>query len=116
LRRSFCVSLRLLGLIMQNYPVPRVAADFRRWILVGLVATLLAGPSMWAATAMRYYDSGPFWLEMQLLAAAIVFHFTLFHYVTTRNGVHRALRGVTAVLALLLWFGVGVAGRAIGFF
>ncbi len=32
---------------------------------------------MWAATAMRYYDSPAFWLEQQLLAAAIVFHFTL---------------------------------------
>ena len=32
---------------------------------------------MWAATALRYYDSDAFWLEMQLLATALVFHFTL---------------------------------------
>src|SRR5215218_8470922 len=59
----FLLSLRLLGLMMRDHPVPQVAAHFRFWTLVGLVTTLLAGPSMWAATAMRYYDSGPFWLE-----------------------------------------------------
>ena len=67
--------------------------------------------SMWAATAMRYYDSGAFWLEMEFLAAAIVFHFTLYERVTRRDDAGPALRVVTAVLALFLWFGVGVAGR-----
>jgi hypothetical protein len=112
----FLVSLRLLGWVMADNPVPQVAADFRRWTLIGMAATLIAGPTMWAATAMRYYDSGPFWLEMQLLVVAIVFHFTWFHYVTTRSSVHPALRRVTGLVAVVLWFGVGVAGRAIGFF
>jgi hypothetical protein len=101
---------------MRDQPVSQVAAGFRRWVLVGLIMTLLAGPSMWAATAMRYYDSGPFWLEMQLLGVAIVFHFTLWQYTTTHDEAAPALRALTGVLALLLWFGVGVAGRAIGFF
>jgi hypothetical protein len=53
---------------------------------------------------------------MQLLGVAIVFHFTLFSAVTRRDDAHPALRGLTGILALFLWFGVGVAGRAIGFF
>ena len=112
----FLLSLRLFGVVMADQPVSQVAAGFRRWTLVGMIATLLSGPSMWAATAMRYYDSGPFWLEMQMLAVAIVFHFTLWHYVTTRDDAPSALRAITGILALGLWFGVGVAGRAIGFF
>lgn len=112
----FHMCLRLLGLIMRDRPVSEVAAGFGRWTLIGLVMTLLAGPSMWAATAMRYYDSGPFWLEMELLGAAILFHFTLYRRVTHRDDAPAALRGFTAILALFLWFGVGVAGRAIGFF
>jgi hypothetical protein len=112
----FHMCLRLLGLIMRDRPVSEVGAGFRRWTLVGLLMTLVSGPSMWAATAMRYYDSGPFWLEMELLAAAIVFHFTLYDRVTRKDGTGPVLRALTAILALFLWFGVGVAGRAIGFF
>jgi hypothetical protein len=112
----FLMSLRLLGLIWRDEPLSRVAAEFRRWTLVGIVATLLAGPSMWAATALRYYESGPFWLEMQLLGGALVFHFTWYDWVTRRDDAPRLLRALTGLLALSLWFGVGVAGRAIGFF
>jgi hypothetical protein len=110
------LSLRLLGLTMREVPVSRVARDVRGWTVIGLVATLLSGPSMWAATAMRYYDSTAFWLEMQLLAVAMLFHFTMFDWVTRRDDASPLLRGLTAVLALALWFGVGVAGRAIGFY
>lgn len=112
----FLLSLRLFGFIMSDQPVSLVASGFRRWTLIGLVTTLLAGPSMFAATAMRYYDSQAFWLEQELLLVAIVFHFTLWQYVTTRDDASPVLRGFTGILALCLWFGVGVAGRAIGFF
>jgi len=112
----FLLSLRLFGLVMADQPVSLVASFFRRWTLAGLVLTLIAGPSMFAATAMRYYDSPAFWLEQKLLAVAIVFHFTLWQYVTSHDESSPLLRGFTGVLALCLWFGVGVAGRAIGFF
>jgi hypothetical protein len=109
-------SLRLFGMVMVDRPVSVVAKDFRKWTLVGLVLTLLSGPTMWAATAMRYYDSPAFWLEQQFLAVAIVFHFSLFEWVTRRDDAPAPLRVVTGLLALFLWFGVGVMGRAIGFF
>ena len=112
----FLLSLRLFGVLMADQPVSQVAAAFRRWTMIGLVTTLLSGPSMYAATAMRYYDSPAFWLEQQMLAVAIVFHFTLWHYVTSRDDAPAALRAFTGILAIGLWFGVGVAGRAIGFF
>jgi hypothetical protein len=112
------MSLRLLGLIMPDRPVSRLAADLNRWMLVGLVMTLLAGLTM----AMGHgampdlYESGAFWLEQELLLAALVFHFTLYRSVTSRDDAPAGLRGFTALLAIFLWFGVGVAGRAIGFF
>jgi hypothetical protein len=101
---------------MVNQPVSRVAADLRKWTLIGLVLTLLAGPSMWAGTALRYYESTAFWLEMGFLAVALVVHFTLWAWVTGRDDAPPLLRGFTGILALFLWFGVGVMGRAIGFF
>jgi hypothetical protein len=112
------MSLRLFGLVMRNRPVSQLARDLRGWTLVGLVMTLLSGLTM----AMGHgampdlYESGPFWLEMELLGLALIFHFTLYRWVTSRDDAPAALRGFTAVLGLFLWFGVGVAGRAIGFF
>ena len=114
----FLMSLRLLGLIMRDRPISRVARDLRGWTLVGLVMTLVSGSIMGVGHGLMpdLYESGPFWLEMELLLAALVFHFTLYRWVTNRDDAPPALRGFTAVLALFLWFGVGVAGRAIGFF
>jgi hypothetical protein len=110
------MSLRLFGLIMTDRPVPDVARDLRAWTLVGLALTLVAGPSMWAGTALRYYDSSAFWLEQQFLAVAIVFHFSLWEWVIRKDDAPAVLRAFTGALALFLWFGVGVMGRAIGFF
>ena len=112
------MSLRLLGIIMRDRPISRVARDFRGWTLLGLVMTLVSGMSMWAGHGIMpdLYESGPFWLEMELLLVALIFHFTLYQWVTSRDDASPGLRGLTAVLALFLWFGVGVAGRAIGFF
>jgi len=112
------MSLRLFGLIMPGRPISRVARDLHGWILAGLVMTLVSGIIMWAGHGVMpdLYESVPFWLEQELLLAALVFHFTLYRWVTSRDDAPRALRGFTAILALFLWFGVGVAGRAIGFF
>jgi uncharacterized protein DUF6644 len=114
----FLMSLRLLGLIMRDRPVSRVARDLRGWTLVGLIMTLVSGATMWAGHGLMpdLYESTPFWIEMEFLLVAMVFHFTLYRSVTSRDDAHPALRGFTAILALFLWFGVGVAGRAIGFF
>ena len=114
----FLMSLRLLDLIMRDRPVSRLARDLRGWTLVGLVMTLVSGATMGVGHGLMpdLYESGPFWLEQELLLAALVFHFTLYAWVTSRDDASPALRGFTAILALFLWFGVGVAGRAIGFF
>ncbi|HVH29213.1 MAG TPA: DUF6644 family protein [Vicinamibacterales bacterium] len=112
----FLMSLRLFGLILTDRSVSQVGRDFRKWTLAGLVLALVSGPTMWAATAMRYYDSPAFWLEQQILAVAIVFHFSLWEWVIRKDDAPAVLRAFTGALALFLWFGVGVMGRAIGFF
>jgi hypothetical protein len=52
---------------------------------------------------------------MTLLAAAVLFYFTLYRRVVLTLGSAATLASrVTAVISLSLWLGVGVAGRAIG--
>jgi uncharacterized membrane protein (UPF0136 family) len=114
----FLMSLRLLGLFMTDYPVSQVARGFRKWIHAGLVLSLISGVTMAMGHGVMpdLYESTAFWLEMKFLVVALLFHFTLYQRVTTWDDVPAGLRALTATLSLLLWFGVGVAGRAIGFF
>ena len=112
------MSLRLLGFIMPKRPVSMLARDLNRWVLVGLAMTLVAGTlmAMGHGAMPDLYESYSFWLEMKLLLVALVFHFTLYRRVTGRDDAPATVRAITGILALFLWFGVGVAGRAIGFF
>ena len=68
--------------------------------------------------AASYFEGPWFRRKMTILLMALVFNFTWFRTVTNaREGQFRPWQNrVTAGVALLLWFGVGVAGRAIAFF
>ena len=54
---------------------------------------------------------------MAFLFPAIIFQYTLFRWVTNQNDAKRSklLGGLVAILSTILWVGVGVGGRAIGF-
>ena len=47
------MSLRLLGVVMRDRPISRLARDFRGWTLVGLVMTLVSGMSTSAGAVTR---------------------------------------------------------------
>jgi len=55
---------------------------------------------------------------MILLACALTFHFAYFRKLVRRDDASITPRAgkLAAAVALLLWFGVGMAGRSIGFF
>jgi hypothetical protein len=52
---------------------------------------------------------------MAFFFTGILFHFTFFRNVTLSDRSRAATRAVAGTISLALWFGVGVAGRAIGF-
>ena len=114
----FVMSFRLAGLIMPKRPVAELAREFSPWTTAGLAMVLISGALLFAGEAMKAYDSQPFRVKAVLLAVAIVFHFTLYRGVTQapEGRVSPLACKLTAGLALTLWFGVGIAGRAIGFF
>jgi hypothetical protein len=79
---------------------------------------LSSGVLMFVATAVRNYSNTSFWIKMMFLAAALAFHFAYFRKVLRSDafGIPRWRGKLAAWGALILWFGVAVSGRSIGFF
>ena len=112
------LSLRLLGILMPHQPTPDLARALGRYTALGLAIMLPSGVLMFIATAVRCYGNTSFWVKMCFLAAALVFHFTYFKKtLRSPESQNSHLPGRLAAFgALFLWFGVGMAGRSIGFF
>jgi uncharacterized protein DUF6644 len=110
-------SMRLLGLGLRGQAVPDLYATIsglRNWALVVMLVT---GALLFCSEAMKCYDNPPFWAKMISLGIAIIFQYTVVRSVASRVERHRDLRNrFTGLASLVLWFGVGVAGRAIGFY
>jgi hypothetical protein len=108
------LSLRLLGLLMTHQPVAELARALGRYTALGLGIMLPSGVLMFVATAVRCYGNTSFWVKMCFLATALLFHFTYFQRALHSGNSQNAR--LAACGALFLWFGVGAAGRSIGFF
>jgi hypothetical protein len=112
------VSLRLLNLTLRGVPVQRVARSMLPFITAGLVVMVASGLVIFSGGAKSYYSGELFRLKMTLLAIAVAFHFLVFRRVALADEGRfgAATSGGIAVAALLIWFSVACAGRAIAFF
>jgi hypothetical protein len=91
-----------------------LAVASRRVFWSALALTLFSGAVLFATEAAKCFYSDAFRLKVFLLALAIAVQITSYRF----DGAlvnSRGLARPVAVVALLLWFGVGAAGRFIGF-
>ena len=113
------VDLRLLGLNFTSQPAGRIAREFLPITLGGVSVMFISGALLLSSRPMRYYYNTPFRIKMWLFFIAVIVHFVLQVGMSRQNtGPDRSpawLKAV-AVLSLLLWSGVGISGRAIGYF
>jgi hypothetical protein len=115
------VDLRLLGVGLRRQTVSRTARELLPLLLSGLGAMLISGALMLTAFPMKYYHSPAFRLKMVLLLLALCFYFTVHRHVVRPNSdagetATSIWSKAVALVSLALWLGVGLAGRAIGFF
>jgi hypothetical protein len=115
----FVVNLRLLGLGLRQERVKDLAAAARPWLLGGLAGVIATGVPLLASLALdKYYVNPAFWWKMYFFIGAIVFTF-LVHQPLAMGDETRsasAFGKVAAVVSLVLWAGVGIMGRGIGFY
>jgi|SRR5438552_1580623 hypothetical protein len=110
------VDMRLVGLGMRQQPISQVAKDAEPWLIGSLAVMLITGFMLMTSEAMRCYYNGAFWLKMWSLLFATIFTFTVRRRVAFADAVKPMWTKVVGVISVLLWSGVGVGGRGIGFY
>lgn len=110
------LDLRLLGLTLRGESAAAISRDLGRILIISLIVMISSGIGLLSEEAMKCYYSPAFRWKMALLATATLFYFTVHRRATLRAGIGAAnlVQRAIAIVSLLLWLGVGVAGRAIG--
>jgi hypothetical protein len=115
------VDLRLLGLASQSRPITRLIHEILPLTWVAFAIALLTGTTLFTSNAIEYAHNGPMRLKMLLLVIAginmLVFHLVTYRSIgawdeAPRTPLSARLAGGTS---LLLWIGIVVFGRWIGF-
>lgn len=109
------VDLRLLGWGMREQPIRQVAGDAQRWFLVGFFGLVATGVPQLIQNASREYYSEFFWYKMYLIAAGLIFMFTVRRR-ATQSAEANAFTRVSGFVSIALWAGVATNARLIGLF
>lgn len=105
------MNLRLLGWALAGKPVASIWAETWPWLRGSWVVMIASGLPLFLSEAVKCYYSEAFWWKMSMLAVATLFTLTMVRRFALKSVESRWV----ALLSLTLWFGVGAAGRWIGF-
>jgi hypothetical protein len=111
------VDLRLLGFGLRRQSAAQLSRDAQPWLVGSLIVMIITGGLLFTSEAIKCYYHGAFWFKMASLLLAIVFTFTVQRRVVMADQARLAplWSKVVAVVSVLLWSGVGIGGRWIGF-
>jgi len=113
------VDLRLLGWTLSRQPVKQIARDAEPFLIGSLFMMLLTGYLLMASlAASKYYVNLAFQLKIVFLVLAIIFTFTVRRWLIYKDDaeISPSLAKIIAIVSVLLWSGVGIMGRGIGFY
>jgi hypothetical protein len=111
------LNLRLLGLRFTGGPISELAQDVQPLMIGSVIVMLVSGFFLFASEALKMYGNIAFRYKMVSLALAIIFTFTIYRKVTMSDDpqLSPAWKRIVALVSFVLWAGVGLAGRAIGY-
>ena len=118
---AIILDLRLLGLVFRRVPVSEVTARLLPWTKVGFVVMAVTGVLLFYAIPVRTYQSIFFRVKVAMLLLAGL-NVWLFHSRVEPRVADWDLAPVTpraarvaAMVSLVLWAGIVVAGRMIAY-
>jgi hypothetical protein len=114
--------LRLLGIILRDWPIADVINGLRWWKRLGFVIMASMGIMLAGSKAVDYYPNPYFWTKMTLLAL-IAIHALVFRPLVYNNPAELdrtplipTRAKAAGALSLVLWTCVVCAGRLIGYY
>jgi hypothetical protein len=112
------VDMRLMGLGVRRKPVAALARELEPWLISTLIVMLTTGVLLYTSEPIKLYYNGAFWMKMEFLASAILYTFTVRRKVLAADEtrIGPVWGTLVALLSITLWAGVGIGGRAIGFY
>ena len=112
------VDMRLMGLSMPRKPEAALAREIQPWLIGTLAVMVTTGVMLYTSEATKLYYNGAFWMKMAFLVPAIVYTFTVRRTVlaAAETRVRPVWGKLVALVSIALWAGVGIGGRAIGFY
>jgi uncharacterized protein DUF6644 len=109
------LSLRLAGLTFAQQSVRDVGRDSLRLMRIGIVLALVSGVLMFISAPQLYWKNEAFQIKMILFVLAIIVQAVFVRRVANQDAPSAGFARLSATLSIVLWFGVGLSGRVIGF-
>jgi hypothetical protein len=111
------LNLRLMRLAFRNQDTAEMAEEMKPWMISSLIVMLISGFLLFSTEAVKMYGNWGFQLKMLFLLLASLYTFTIYGRIVRRDDGRfgPALRIAVALLSLLLWSGVGLGGRSLGY-
>jgi hypothetical protein len=106
------IDISLLGGLKRLGPA-HIAKQVNPYVDISLVIIIITGIMLFLSEALKAYDNDAFRPKVTLLVLAIIWHYTVHRRAETSEIPGSGK--LAAIGSIVLWFGVGVAGRAIGF-
>jgi hypothetical protein len=109
------VDFRLLNLALREVPPARIVRYTELWTIFALVFVLFSGFALFLSQAGIYLINPIFPWKMYVLAAALIYNFTIHRKVATMDNPSPALCKTVAIVSILLWVAVVFGGIFTGF-
>ncbi len=109
------IDLRFWGVGIKTEPVAKVLHALSPQLIASLTVMVITGTLMVISGPMRYYYNDAFRLKMVLLFAGVLVQFLLHKIAVRPRFDSSGWRKVAAGSSLILWLGVALAGRVIGY-
>ena len=109
------VDFRMLNLALRKEPTARILRYTELWTVVALVFVMFSGLMLFFSQAHIYLINQIFPIKMYVLAAALIYNFTIHRKVATMDDPSPTLSKTVAAVSILLWVAVVFGGIFTGF-